>query len=273
MHDDRISRQPVFEITENAIFTPAPILRVLKGEIAGAIFRRYATVDVSERLLERFRASPDLKQRSGDASGSYIGAFHWQKTLPQYLREASFARSAIDRVLGSAGNPWDIFVTATREALACESVELRRAQWNGNEASAPIIRSWEGKGEFGLVPHEDLAQCLDPQQRAFEIQSVPDFAVCSANLCFANEGGGDLIMWNYIPSVEDRRRFRTEYTGGPYPPGALAAYPRIDLTINSGDLYVFNGAFVHAVGATVGFRATASCLLGHCDSNSVVMWT
>jgi len=81
------------------------------------------------------------------------------------------------------------------------------------------------------------------------------------------------MLWNRVPSAEERRNLGTEFTGGPYPLEFLGDCGHMKLSVREGDLYIFNGSLVHAVGATHGQRATVSCLIGFRDERNIVMWT
>lgn len=264
-----------FSVAEHFKFDPDEVCRVLRGELQCLVFRGFCPAADCEVLFNRFLTHPLTRVRSGDAVGRYLGTFHWQKEVEEYLGECRSMAPAVEQLVSSSGDDhgWRVFEDSLKERLAASSVILRRAIWRGQEVASPLIRAWDGRSDFSLVPHEDMAQCMDPGQLDFEIQSVPNFSVCSANLCIENAGGGQLVLWDRIPTAAERRRLGTEFTGGPYPLNFVEGRRRIDLDVRKGDLYVFNGATVHAVAATSGQRATISCLLGFNDEANVVMWT
>lgn len=263
-----------FKVVEAPEVDPAAMLKVLRGEIACVLFRGHDSTGAAETLLRRFLQHPRTRVRTGDATGYYLGAFHWGKTREEYFRESEGAYDAAQELLISGGSSgWSRFEECLRSALAEEGTILRRAAWNGAPVVSPIIRAWMGTGQFSLVPHEDLAQCSDPRQEDFEIQKMRSRVVCSANFCIGNENGGELVMWDWSPSDEDRSLYDTKYTGGPYSLDCLGAYQKLVIPVRPGDLYIFNGGFVHAVAATGGERATVSSLLGYVDDKEVVMWT
>ncbi|MFY1669583.1 AMP-binding protein [Plantactinospora sp. WMMB334] len=262
-----------FRFVERTSFDPADVLRVLRGELAGVVFRRAYPAEAVARILDRFRTHPAAVRRDDDAVATYLGAYHYHKTTADYLAEAAATRAVVDEVLWFDGSPWRAFREELAAHLAGSGVTLRGAEHDGGRACLGVARSWEGRGDFALVPHEDGAQCAHPAQAGFEVQLVPDRQVCAVNLCLANEGGGRLVLWNVKPDGPGRQRFHTHLDGGPYPASALASIPSVTLDVTPGDLYVFNGGHVHAVTPSRGPRATASMLLGFRDDDTAVTWT
>lgn len=276
--DDGLSAAPTddfFRLEERVGFDPDFATSVLRGELACVVFRGHCPADECRSWLSEFVDHPLTRARTGDAIGRYLGTYHWGKRQDEYLEECRTMGPAVDEFLEAIGpeNSWRRFERSLGDHLEAESVMLRPANWAGVKSATPLIRAWYGQGSFSLIPHEDMAQCSDPAQSGFEIQDTLAHSVCSVNMCIGNEGGGQLILWDRIPSDNDRRALGTEFTGGPYPTGFVAGVSRIELDVREGDLYIFNGSLVHAVASTVGQRATVSCLIGFRSQEEVVMWT
>jgi hypothetical protein len=70
-----------------------------------------------------------------------------------------------------------------------------------------------------------------------------------------------------------------ETTGIPYPVPLIERFGSIDVTIRPGDLYVFDGRFLHAVtgldgvGGATGQRATIAFLMAHLGADETIGWT
>jgi len=264
-----------FRVEDRLEYDDDLVRSVLDGALAAVVFRKYAPTEECEELLASFLTNPSTRVRHGDATGRYLGTFHWRKTKEDYLADSDAIVDAVDAIVGRFGgaSSWRKFEESLRQNLARDGVTLRRATWDGSEVASPLVRAWDGVGEYSLIPHDDLAQILDERQRGFEAQDVASYTSCAANLCFANGSDGNLVLWDYIPTREDRVAFGTELEGGPYPPSAVQGHKRIDVRIGPGDLYIFNGALVHAVGATREQRATISTLLGFSSRSTVLLWT
>lgn len=262
-----------FRFEERTDFDPSLVLQVLRGELAGVVFRGFASSEGAAQILRQFHASPDAVARTDDAAGVYLGAYHYHKTTSDYLRDAEQLSNTLDGVLMSDASPWRAFREQLGAALDDNGIEFRTARSGDKSACIGAVRSWAGKGTFALVPHEDGSQCRHPGQVDFEIQQALNHQICATNLCLENEGAGRLFYWNVKPDDASKRALGTYLDGGPYPADLLDGYDMIKLPVNTGDLYIFNGGHIHAVEHATGARSTASCILGFVDKKTVVSWT
>jgi hypothetical protein len=262
------SRFNFVEINRNDFFEVAAAVN--SGELVGAICRNFLHRERCEEVFETFTSHPEVRTRHGDAYGSYLGTFHWGKRRDDYIAECR----RFSPILADISSCWNEIIKHLNTSLGMHGRTLRHATWSGDKVAAPLIRRWKGEGLYSLVPHEDLSQCSDPLQAGFEIQAVArQGCICSLNLCIANAEGGQLLIWNYVPTIEDKKKYNTLPEGGPYPADALLDKAVLEIPIRTGDLYIFNGAYIHAVGPTASARATISCLLGNVDDHQTVMWT
>jgi hypothetical protein len=248
------------------------VLDVLHGRRLGVIFRDVIPPAARKELTDRFWASPARQHREGEPS-HYVGAYHWNKSADTYLREAAEAAEHVQEVIDAPGSPWHTFRQGVNEALRPEGASLRIAEMDGRSACAALIRAWDKEGDFSLDPHEDEAQCKDPRQAGFEVQRVLEHDICAVNMCTEHTAGGRLVMWNIRPDDATRHALGIEVTGLPYTAEALADFEELRLDIREGDVYAFNGAFVHAVDANTGNRTTVSFIMGFTDARTVVSWT
>ena len=243
---------------------------VLIGRHVLSICRGYLQANTAGLLTERFESHPDSRHRAGDAQGEYLGVFHWQKSPREYVEEVAKYSLAAARF----SSDWNSIIAKLGRQLNQSNVITRPAIWNDVSASTPITRSWFRGSEFALIPHEDASQCKDPQQAGFEVQEIATSSrVCSLNLCIATDGGGDLVLWNYIPNDDDKLRYGTGTEGGPYPQLMVSHAEKLTVPIGIGDLYIFNGHYTHAVRATLGKRITISSLIGLLPTKECVLWS
>ncbi|MBV8932850.1 MAG: hypothetical protein JOZ47_22335 [Kutzneria sp.] len=266
--------QSYFQFIDSHQFDVRLVEDVLRGRRAGVIFRGWADRREVADLVDRFWASPARRRRGEtEISGYYVGAYHYHKPTGQYLDESREAMAAVRSVLGGRNDPWHRFEAALRQYLAGHGVRYRLASDGRRSACPALIRSWDGAGEFSLNPHEDASQCREPKQSDFEIQRVLRYSPCAVNLCLENGARGRLFYWNVQPDDETKRRHGSYYAGDPYPTDTLVGVEKVCVDVFPGDLYVFNGAHVHAVEKNLGRRTTVSCLMGFVDQNTVVTWT
>ncbi|NNJ05651.1 hypothetical protein HHX38_16115 [Streptomyces sp. PKU-MA01144] len=262
-----------FRIAELSEFDPAAVLDVLQGRVLGIVFRRVIDSDVLTEFTRRFWDSEALERRGEDAPSFYLGTYQWNKTLDAYLDDCAAVAKQVEQYVEADRSPWRWFRDHLAKELADNGASLRVARSGDREACAALMRAWDAEGEFSLAPHEDTSQCADPRQAGFEVQDVLDHEVCAVNMCLENGNGGRLVMWNVRPDLETRQRLGIVHTGSPYPAAALQEHEEIRVDIQAGDVYVFNGGYVHAVDANHGRRTTLSFLAGFKDDQTVVTWT
>ncbi|OZM71761.1 hypothetical protein CFN78_18190 [Amycolatopsis antarctica] len=261
-----------FRFEERTEFDPELVLDVLRGRRLGVIFRGVIPAKAQRAITDRFWASPARRHRPGEPS-HYVGSYHWNKSVETYLAESEAVRVDVENVLDVPDSPWASFRDGVSTALARHGATLRVARMHGTSAGPALIRAWTGAGAFSLAPHDDAAQCKDPRQAGFEIQRTLEHEVCAVNMCVEHEQGGRLVIWNIRPDDPSRDELGLRDTGFGYPADVLAGFDEIRLDIRQGDVYVFNGAHVHAVDATEGNRTNVSCLIGFTDDRTVVTWT
>jgi hypothetical protein len=262
-----------FQVLERDGWNADAMHAFLSGGVIGVIFRSVVPIVDCEVAFQNFRRHPDTRQRSGDATGLYLGTFHWGKHYSEYADECSRYSSAVESFIDMNGLRF-AWQTAIHTIEACADARggfLRPARWADSVACWPLVRLWQGKGRFSLVPHEDSSQCFIPFQRGFEIQRRFDL-LASMNLCIRNDGGGDLIVWDVQPDESMKANAHVGWQGGPYARELVSGFQRLDISISAGDLYFFDGSYIHAVGETTGERATVSTLIGDLGDD-IICWT
>jgi hypothetical protein len=257
---------------ERDIFDPEGVVDVLRGEYLGVIYRDVIDSKITGSLLQAFWRNPATRRRS-DAPSYFLGTYHFNKSAETYLAESAAVTPDVECLTQAEGSPWLWFHDAVGDRLRRAGAGLRIAEMNGRKACPALIRSWDAEGDFALYAHEDTSQCGDPRQAGFEIQQAVDYEVCAVNMCLANGTGGRLVIWNVRPDEATRERLGIRYTGFSYPPSELIGIKELRLDVRAGDIYVFNGAYVHAVEANSGVRASLSFFIGMLDERTVVTWT
>jgi hypothetical protein len=267
-----------FRFAEYDTLVPDAVVDVLRGKILGVVFRGVIDDDARVEVLRRFWESPARRSRSGEvceSQGSYVGAYHYHKPTRQYLDEAGEIRQYLDSVLDVPNEPSKTFREALGARLAEDGVEFRISRQDGREGCPLLIRHWNAPGEFALQPHDDGSQLRHPAQTGFEIQRALDYTVVAVNMCLENGEGGRLVSWNIDPDEASKARLGLELSGSPYPVEALEGFETHRLDVGQGDIYVFDGGFVHGVEQTIGDgkRTTMAWNMGFCDDRTVVSWT
>jgi hypothetical protein len=267
-----VANESYFHFEERQGFSPDEVIEVLNGKYLGVIYRNVVDPQIAASLLQGFWRSPAARRRP-DAPSYFLGAYHFDKSVEDYLAESAAVNPSVESLVNTPDSPWVWFRTAVADRLRRDGVQLRVAEMATQKACLALIRSWDAEGEFALYPHEDMSQCQDPRQAGFEIQDVVNHEICAVNMCLANGSGGRLVIWNMRPDEATRERLQIRYTGFSYPPAELAGVSNLRVDIGAGDIYVFNGAYIHAVERTQGLRATISFFIGHLDERTVATWT
>lgn len=265
-----------FQFIEADEIEPRIALDVLSGRQLGAVFRGVVPASVLKALIANFESSPGRQTRGADAPGDYLGAYHYNKTIEEYLYQCDSVRPDLNRALDVPTEPLGLLREKLGEALAQSGIILRPACHLGREACNGIFRSWHGQRDFALDPHEDRGQCECPNQAGFEIQKVALHTIVGVNVCLDNGPDGRLIVWNLRPDEAARSKCGVLYTGSPYSAESLAGEERLQVGIQAGDIYLFNASHVHAVEAVRNpnsNRLTLSMLLGFVDGETAVFWT
>jgi hypothetical protein len=265
-----------FQILERGKFDPADVVRVMRGEVAGVIFRGAISQATCEQVKKNFWANPMLRKRGDAVPAYYLGTYHYAKELDLYLQEAEATRAALSEVFAGTENFYARIMDGIAGVLRAQGVTLRVAEHQGRQAGEFVMRSWSASGNFALAAHDDGAQLTARKQAGFEIQQVVVNPLTAVNLCLENGEGGELVYWNLQPDAATRRALGVEETGHPYAAELLGDFPRIDLAIRTGDAYFFNGKLVHAVKAQAqagAHRSTISLLMGFKDPSTAIFWT
>ncbi len=274
----KVFSEDYFRINEFTALNAAEIVRVMRGEVAGCIFRGAMDPALCEVITKNFWASPHLRQRGDAVPAYYVGTYHYGKELGLYCDEAEKTRDALHDLFDGGRNVFAELMAEVRAELAKAEVELRVAEHEGRAAGEFVARAWSGDGKFSLAAHDDAAQLFAKKQAGFEIQDVGrGDAFAAVNMCLQNGAeGGQLVYWNIEPDMATRRALGLEETGYPYQPEWLENFDRIDLPIHAGDIYFFNGKLIHAVQAQAKageFRSTISFLMGLKDDKTAIYWT
>jgi hypothetical protein len=255
-------------------FDASELLDVIDGLSTACIARDFISSSVIFEAVNEFWNSPGLQTRE-DADASFVGAYHFGKSLQEYLKQTEAQKIFVENLSRAAADPIKTVINALRQQLERRGESLRPAAHFGIESNSFVMRSWQYEGEYALDPHEDAAQLSSPDQKGFEVQSV-EGPLISVNLCFENGVGGDLRIWNVQPNESDRVTFGTTVRGYPYAERLLASVPSMNVVVRPGDLYCFDARNVHAVLSPIKRgerRTTMAFLIARLNKSNFIYWT
>ncbi|MEV0262357.1 hypothetical protein AB0I49_13555 [Streptomyces sp. NPDC050617] len=250
---------------------------VLRGEVAGAIFRGVLTPDVRDRVRRNFWSSPLLRSRaqsSRDADHWFGDHLFTAPSLDWYLDKADRVRTALEALCAGPGRTPLSLLDEYRDHLADRGVLLRLAEHGGRRAAPFRLRSRADDDALVLSPHDDAeairhARHLD----GCEVQRVA--RLCNALMCVENGSGGELLYWNIAPDRESRAALGMSTDSYGYPIESLTGIEQLTVPVRAGDVYIFDTANVHAVAPCDGGtpRTTVNLLMGRLDEDTTVYWS
>ena len=247
---------------------------VLCGKIEVGIFRGAINQELCQIIARNFWIHPKLKQRKDNVPSFEVGTHHFGKNLDQYFHEVKKENEYLDYLFQGTDNFVSKYQKFIKNYLSSFGITFRLATHKFEKAGSFVMRSWKNNKDFQLLPHDDFAQLLEPNQMDFEIQQVYHNQIISTNICIENGVGGELMLWDFKPTPEEKIKLSIEHTGYPYPLDELQKYKAYTIPINTGDIYFFNSSFVHAVKINIsGHRSVISFFCGFIDKENLIYWT
>lgn len=259
-------------IDDSGAFDAMKFLDVLEGRASVYWAKRVMAPSDCERVVQRFRESPNrityavrpVIYTIGVPGG---GSLFTVKDLRTYLRNAAETQRMTRALFDGMPN----YIQRTLEQIQGEFARMgivyRLARYENFKAFYSILRGWgeAGVGRDGLAAriHEDREQILHPLQDGFEVQQTYANPQASLNCCYGStERGGELTVYNAIPSREDFALEEVKEFGYGFPQSLVQGVPSVSIRPEAGDMFVLRSDLLHAVGASYGngYRLTAATL-------------
>jgi len=262
-------------IKRNGLILTSDILAVMTGSASALHIKGAATKETCERIARNFNENEGVMIRKDGVDGKYIGASHFKKGCQAYFEESSRNKRYIDALLGDVLDPVRAAFSLLDMTLSERGGSIRLASSSVGKANYCRALCWTGQNAYALEPHDDLAQVLHAGE-GYEFVDVAKHQVVAVNFYPSMpEQGGDLRIWNYKPTPEEKEVHGLAKTGYPYTPDLLDEKEYWDLGVNAGDLVLLNGAFVHAVTkqSRQGTRLLLHAFMGFVDETHAVWWT
>jgi hypothetical protein len=175
--------------------------------------------------------------------------------LQQYLDHAEASWQTHTRVLDRFGNPLSAFINGMTQGLGAP---VERLNFDGRSCFFGQYRCF-GSAE-DILPHVDVIE------REFPNLITPPLQQWSVNIMLrAPKSGGVLEIWDIWPSAE-------EYVG--YGFDRPLAAPTISYRPSTGDLYLFQSGYLHAISRSSESRcALAGFIAGPWASGRFSVWS
>jgi hypothetical protein len=262
----------------NEVMDPQIFLRIASNLEVGMIVKGYLDHDCCLKIMENFSKSSAVTDRTDNVPAHKIGADQYGKTTDEYLQEVESTGIEVDRLFRNTQHVGERLREDIRRRCLRKGMVLRRAIYEGRKAGDMRGVKWRGHGTYVLDHHEDASQITDPKQGGFEIQDVIT-PVALNGYPYISSSGGQLRVYNVQPDEVSRKQLGLMHSGYPYPESLLDKFEYIDIGLESGDLLVLNGRFVHAVLGGSGDDAKERLLLNafvgilRKDPATMVWWT
>lgn len=261
-------------IEDEGEFKPENYLKVLNGE--AAIYRAKGVMnpDHCGRIVDNFLSSPNrttykVKPPIYTIAPPGGGSLYTLQNLETYLALAPETQRMTFELFEGVPNYLVETIDSIREHFAQLGIIFRVPRFEDQRAFYSITRGW---GEEGLDSdgnaariHEDQDQITNPLQDGFEVQDTYTNPQASINCCYGNsEEGGELTVYNMIPSHEDFDSEEIATWGYGFPPAMFKGVPQVSMRPETGDIYVLRSDTLHSVAGPrgKGHRVTAATLGG-----------
>lgn len=248
---------------------------LLAGQIPALLLRNAMSQRDCDEFVTRYELSGLRRPRPDGVPGTYLGAYHYRKTLEGYLAEMAYFGDTVDALFNGLSDPRERVARALGQLP--EHPVLRPAQWDGHPASSGRVLAWTASGELLLDPHDDIGQLREPSQHGFEAQRCADNLVLAFNFYpHVDPGGGQLTIWNCSGTDSLRSENHIEFTGFPYPQDLLNDALSIDIPVSSGTVAIIHGKLLHAVRGyppkSPGRRILMNLFYGRLSPREFVSW-
>jgi hypothetical protein len=128
------------------------------------------------------------------------------------------------------------------------------------------------RDEFLLRPHEDFSQVDCSRNEGWEVRDANN--VMAINFyASADRVSGRLRVYDYIPDTSTRDRLELQGNGYPYPLDLLEDKTYVDLAVETGDMAIINGKYIHAVTSTQSKRVVINCFVAQMPGSEYIYWT
>lgn len=279
MKDDVKERHvevPAFRIIKrDGLILTSDILELIFGQATALHIRGAATRETCDAIVRNFEASEGILERRDGVPGRFIGSSHYKKTADAYFAESEVNRPYINALLGDVVDPMRAIFNLLNSKLQDRGGTLRLAEGEKGRANVCRALCWTGQGEYALEPHDDAAQVMYAGE-GFEFVNAVRRAVVAINFYPSMpDQGGDLRIWNYRPTHEEKVAAGLEKTGYPYGSDLIEGKDYWDLGVREGDLVLIDGGYVHGVTrqSDTGKRLLLHAFCGLVGAQDAVWWT
>lgn len=276
----KVVKNQFFNLEEVNSIEKIDFNKIKNEKVIGYKIPGYLSEKSRNLIRNNFLNSPYKYKRSDLDDHEYIGAYLARISLDTYFANTKKRNPHLSSIFHGTVNEMDLILERLRKHFASQGIVFRKAQYKDKEVAPYNLHNWirnerSQKRQLSLVVHDDLSLAMDKRFESFEISQVKSTFAVNLSVENTNPNGGKLVFWNILPSIKEIKNNATIFEYGPYDSVDLSQFDYREVAINSGDLYVFNGQFLHAVTDLKNnndMRLGFSLFCGYLDDKTIIYW-
>jgi hypothetical protein len=258
---------------EGAEFIGEAISMISHHDLDVALIKSILPIEDCNSIERNFFESKNRQRRSDNVPGYMLGATHYGQSPIDYFNQCSDSRVALEGIFENTSDP----MRSVHEAIAKETKgSIRPSCFRSQRALHARAVEWlpdaSVQSDFLLLPHEDFSQIDCARNDGWEIRDAQNIMAINF-YASADAGTGRLRVYDYIPDAETRNSLELQGIGYPYPLSMLHDKSYVELAVETGDLAVINGKYIHAVTTTSNKRVVINCFVSRMPNFEYVFWT
>lgn len=249
----------------------AAALDVLDGHADLVWVHGFADVNNCTEIANNFYRSQDALPRLDNVPGVMIGESHYFKDPKSYYQICKKSSDAVKSMFSNSLDPVARFYSIVSTS---SGGVLRPARYRTEDALHTRAIEWQERASsnYLLQPHEDVSQVFCARNTGWEISAIHTLmAVNFYARCQVGEGMLRVFDLKHSPGLA--ARVNVEGVGYPYPEALLADTKYVDLAVQTGDVVLLNGAFIHAVTRSRSERIVLNSFVGNLGNQELIYWT
>jgi hypothetical protein len=248
------------------------ILMISSGELDVALIKSVLPPADCLAIQKAFFESEHRRRRADAVPGYILGATHYSKSPTEYFKQCWEARPTVSSIFENTTDPMGLVHRAIKEKTGRS---VRPSRLGDREALHARAVEWLPDlgvtGEFLLRPHEDFSQIDCTRNEGWEMRDAENIMAINF-YASADAVSGRLRIYDYIPDISTRDRLELQGSGYPYPLDLLEDKSYIELAVETGDMAIINGRYVHAVTRTRSKRVVINCFVAQ-SGPEYIYWT
>ncbi|MBJ7220374.1 MULTISPECIES: hypothetical protein [unclassified Brenneria] len=249
------------------------VFDIMEGKVDAVWLRGFSDISVCEKISSNFYSTGDAQPRKDNVPGIMIGESHYFKSPENYYKVCGEQRKAVASLFEDIDqNPVQELYSIAQNY---RGNMFRPATWCEHEALPTRAISWQEKpgSQFLLRPHDDVSQVFCSRNEGWETQHITTLVAVNF-YARCQSGSGMLRVFDLKHSSELAEKFGVEGVGYPYPQDYLSNFDYIDIPVETGDVAMLNGAYVHSVTPSTSDRIVLNSFLGDLkNDNEIIYWT